>query len=496
LGAKVILHDWNFSGITPRAYLPQLATFLQWSKQHGVLGMYTEWSDGESWYLDGAKYWILMQLMSDPYQDVELLWKQYCDDMYGAGSEPMYLLFRHFHNAFLYAPGRISFGDMPRQEPTLFGPDELAYERGLLEKAQAKTKDDPLIQARLAKVLHYFRAHELFAEATAMPSQLDREYSGDGINKPLLAFYVNDDGAKLAEAIDYYNNKLSVPPDSHRIADLLGLGTSYINNYTRGFAALLKTIRTQALQGVDLNSVDAARLQSIETNSKKILHDNLPAKYLPARVQQFDDILSKSLLIPRADKLPAIDGDLSDAVWKTAAPLTGFTARDTLLPSTDATEGKIMRVGDDLVIGITAHQKGDIWAQTTADVKTGAKIWRESGCEFFFGPVDNQEKSPYAQYVVNVLGAYQGFGTAANNRDGVQVAVNLDKANGVFTMEVVFPLRTALYDYSTQKVLSFNAARNVFTRNSYEGDVTLGWYPIFYTATVPESRGLIFFTAR
>jgi hypothetical protein len=43
------------------------------------------------------------------------------------------------------------------------------------------------------------------------------------------------------------------------------------------------------------------------------------------------------------------------------------------------------------------------------------------------------------------------------------------------------------------KVLSFNIARNVFTSNSYESDVTLGWYPIFYTATVPESRGLIFF---
>ncbi len=103
------------------------------------------------------------------------------------------------------------------------------------------------------------------------------------------------------------------------------------------------------------------------------------------------------------------------------------------------------------------------------------------------------EKSPYAQYVVNVLGAYQGFNNAANNREGVQVGVKLDKEKGVYTMEVVFPLKTALYDYSQQKVLSFNAARNVFTSNSYEGDVTLGWYPIFYSPTYPESRGLIFF---
>ncbi|MEO6906521.1 MAG: DUF4838 domain-containing protein [Abditibacteriaceae bacterium] len=493
LGAKVILHDWDFSGITPRSYLPQLATFLQWSKQHGVLGMYTEWSDGESWYLDGAKYWILMQLMSDPYQDVSLLWKQYCDDMYGAGSKPMYRLFSNFRDVFMYAPGRINFGDMPREEPTLYGPELLAYERGLIEKAQGETQNDPLAQERLAKVMHYFRAHELFAEATATPARLDREYTGDGINKPLLDFYVNDDGTKLAEAIDYYNNKLTVPPDSHKIADMLGLGTSYVNNYTRGFASLLQIIRAQALQGVDLNNVDAAKVQHIDAKAKQILHDNLPQKYLPARVAQFEDILNKALYIPRVDKMPVIDGDLSDPEWKNAAPLTGFTARDTLLPSTDTTVGKIMRVGDNLVIGITAHQKGDIWAVTPADIKTGARIWRESGCEFFFGPVDDQDKSPYAQYVVNVLGAYQGFSSASNNREGVQVAVKLDKDKGMFTMEVVFPLKTALYDYSQQKVLSFNIARDVYTRNSYESDVMLGWYPIFYTATVPQSRGIIFF---
>jgi hypothetical protein len=42
-------------------------------------------------------------------------------------------------------------------------------------------------------------------------------------------------------------------------------------------------------------------------------------------------------------------------------------------------------------------------------------------------------------------------------------------------------------------VLTFNVARDVFTRNSYEADAIIGWYPIFYTTTVPESRGLIFF---
>jgi hypothetical protein len=494
LGAHVILHDWDFSGITPRSYLPQLATFLQWSKQHGVLGMYTEWTDGESWYLDGAKYWILMQLMSDPYQDVELLWKQYCDDMYGAGDEAMYRLFSNFRDIQMYAPGRISLADLPRQEPTLYGPEDLAYERSLIEKAQAEAKNDPLIQERLAKVMRFFRAHELFAQATAKPAQLDRQFTGTGIDKPLLDYYVNDDGTKLAEAIDYYDHDLTIPPDTRKVEDMLGLRASLINNYTRGLATLLRTIWSQTLQGENLDNLDAAKVQKIDARAQKILHDNLPQKYLPQRVQQFDGILGKPAFIPRVKTLPVIDGDLSDPIWKKAAPLSGLTARDTLLPSAgNDTEGKIMRVGDDLVIGITARQKGDIWAVTPKTVETGARIWRESACDFFFGPVDDQEKSPYAQYVVNALGAYQGFAAAQNNREGVQIAVHLDKAKGVFMIEAVLPLKTALYDYSQAKVLSFNVERYVYTRNSYESDVTLGWYPIFYTATVPESRGLIFF---
>jgi len=99
-------------------------------------------------------------------------------------------------------------------------------------------------------------------------------------------------------------------------------------------------------------------------------------------------------------------------------------------------------------------------------------------------------KPPYAQYVINALGAFRGFGEAKDNREGVRVAVKLDKANGLYTLEAALPLKAKGYDCTAEKALSFNVARNVFTRDSYSPEVTLGWYPIFYTPTRPESRGL------
>ncbi|MBM4045248.1 MAG: DUF4838 domain-containing protein, partial [Planctomycetes bacterium] len=178
LGGKWWIHDWCFSGVSPRSYLRQYGAFLQWGHQNGMLGAYIEWTPGESWYLDGAKYWILMQLMSDPYQDVDLLWKRHCEDMYGTASETMYRFFAHFADRYVYAPNHIGLDDLPRQEPAMHTAEDLAYQRSLLEKAAGLTKDDSLAQQRLACVMRYFRAHELFAQATAEPHRLDFTFKG------------------------------------------------------------------------------------------------------------------------------------------------------------------------------------------------------------------------------------------------------------------------------------------------------------------------------
>ncbi|HOD82869.1 MAG: hypothetical protein BWX88_03169 [Planctomycetes bacterium ADurb.Bin126] len=494
LGARWMIHDWCFSGVSPRNYMHQYAAFLQWAAQNGMIGAYVEYSPGESWYLDGAKYWILAQLLADPYQDVDLLWKQYCRDMFGPAGELMYRFHQHFQDKFVHAPEHIMLADVPRQEPALFSPDDLAYQRSLLEGAIRLTAGDELIQQRLAKVLRYFRAHELFAQATYLPNKLDRQFAGEGINKPLLAFYVNDDGSKLDEAIRYYHTRRTVAPDDNYMEVRLGMPVSYVNNYTRPLAGLLGTIRRQTLGDAASNKADRASARAIVDRSVALLRENLPERRIDDRVRLLEGILGKMLWVPAVGpgEGPKIDGDLSDACWAKAAVLDDFTERDTLRRSKHQTRGKLLRCGDKLLLAVECRQDGPIWAQSPKDTLTGTHIWRESGIEAFFGPATAEDPPPYAQYVINAFGAFRGFGQAKDNRDGVQVEVKLDTDQGVFVIEAALPLKAGSYDYAACKTLTFNVGRMIYTRDSYESDVIVGWYPIFRTISDPASRSLIF----
>jgi hypothetical protein len=495
LGASWMIHDWCFSGVSPRSYLRQYAGFLQWAKQNRMIGAYVEYSPGESWYLDGAKYWILAQLLADPHQDVDLLWKQYCDDMFGPAGETMFRFFQHFQDKFVYAPDLIVLADLPRQEPAMHTPEDLAFQRGLLERAVATTKDAPLIQERLAKITRYFRAHELFAQATHVPHRLHWTFRGEGINRPLLAFYVNDDAGKLDEAIRYYHRERTVPPDDNYMDVRLGLHVSYVNNYTRGFAALLRTMRSMAVGEADLAKLDQAAVEQIVARSQKILRENLPQQRLKPRVQLFERILGKMLWIPSVDRKPAIDGNLGDEVWSQAAPLEDFTERDTLRRPVHETKGRVLRVGDRLIFALTCRQVGPIWAQSPKETLTGTHIWRESGVEIAFGPLPGpKDDAPaFAQYDINAFGAFRGFHAAKDNRQDVEVAVRLDKDKGEYVIEAALPLRAPGHDYTRHKALTLNVARMVYSGDSFESDVTLGWHPVFVTISDPASRGLVFF---
>ncbi|MEO6906423.1 MAG: DUF4838 domain-containing protein, partial [Abditibacteriaceae bacterium] len=496
LGAKWFIHDWNFAGVSPRLYSKPYADFLRWGRAHGMLGAYVEYSPGEHWYLDGAKYWILTQILANPDLDTDTLWKTYCDEMYGAASGDMYKLFTNFQDVYAHAGSLITPADLPRQTPALFSPKDLAYERGLLEDAVAKTKNDADIQARLVAVMRQFRGHELFAEAVYEPNYLDVTWKGTGVNKPLLDFYVNDDASKLTEAIDYYNTKFTVPPDSNFMSKGLGLLPSLINNYTRGYGDLLQQIRTVAATRVDTKLKGQARVDALNAASIKLVQENLPAKHQPEQVQKLEGILGKSMLIPTVSLMPTIDGDLSDVVWQQAAPLNDWTLMGTFAIPQDKTEGKIMRVGDKLVIALKAEQAGTIFADTQPETTTGTRIWHESAFEIFLSPLpkpgEDVSDTKYAQYVINARGAFRGFGLARDNRDGVEVAAKFDPEDHQFTIEAAIPLKAAGYDFTNDKTLLFNIARDVNSSSKQDLDASISWYPVM-TDSYADSRTAVYF---
>jgi hypothetical protein len=48
-----------------------------------------------------------------------------------------------------------------------------------------------------------------------------------------------------------------------------------------------------------------------------------------------------------------------------------------------------------------------------------------------------------------------------------------------------------LYDYTAQRALSFNISRYPFSADTFNSKERLGWAPSFFSASYPESRGLI-----
>ncbi len=497
-GAKFLIHDWSFGGVSPRSYTRSLARFLQWGAAHGMIGTYFEWSDGQNWYLDGPRYWMLMRLISDPFADVNQLLKTYCDDMYGAGSEAMFQFFSHFEDKYAYAHETIELMDFPRQEFALYGPDDLRYQHDLLKRARALTLADPQIQQRLDLVDRYWLAHQKFAEATYEPVKRRAEFrrSGQqGLNRELLKFYATDDRSRLRDALDYYRTKRTIPPDIPSRGEILrAMDIAYTATYSQPLAEQLRVIRTLSTQEVPEGAAD--RTKALNNASARILREALPG--VPAhQVKELERLISKNLEVPVSSSGPELDGDLSDPVWREAAILDGFTVMNVLDTPVEATRARMLRFGDHLYLGIECEQKGgEIWAATSKDTPAGTRIWAESGVEAIFGPVNGPEGKapPFAQYVVNANGAFRGFVEAADQREGVAVASRLDKANGRFVIEVRLPLKGPMYDYSKLRELSFTLIRNVFYKDSYSSVETSAWNPMFLTGRSIESRGTLYFS--
>lgn len=478
-GAGWFFHDWRFSGVTPRNDLPEVAEFLRWAAEHKCLGAYYEYSPEQNFYLDGAYYWILMRLTSDPDLEVDALWKQYCGDMFGHGAAKMTAFYKTFETKQQTAIGVLKIlGDMPRQECVLYSPADVAAQRALLEEAIASTRDEPLAQQRLGQVMRHFRAHELFALATNPPFMLNKAAPESGLNQPLLAYYVNDDGSGIAEAIRYYQEERNIPPATGELEMRLGYLPTVIANHSNGIDSLLKSIQQQAQTAIGESLTGQARVTALREKSVALLRANLPEKSRPERVRFFEQLLDKTIFVPRVATLPKIDGVLDDEVWKSAADLDGFSIRSSILPTKHVTRGKVLRVGDRLVVGLTCQQEGPIWAQTPRETLTGTHIWRESGVEISFGPSDPAaDRKASAQYDINALGAFRGFFAAADHRQDVEVAVKLDEAAKQYIIEAVLPLKTDQYDCTQAPDLSFNIVRMIYARDSYGADELLSWHP-------------------
>jgi hypothetical protein len=322
------------------------------------------------------------------------------------------------------------------------------------------------------------------------------QFKQPGVNRKLLAYYVNEDGRAVAEAYDYVTREMTQPPDDHEMEATLGAHASYASTYSLGINSLLEQCRGPAIRAADLTTIDAAGFWNLATEAKRTLRANLPGKFREDRARFFESMLEKNLVIPTVKTIPVIDGDLSDEVWGSAVELKGFTERGTYRTSRHGTTGRVMRVGDALVFGIECRQVGPIVVGTKKEIMSGGRLWKESSVEFHFGvpAAKSGEAATMAQYIVNANGAFQGFRVARDNREGCLVEVRKDDGKGVYTIEAAFPLKAPGYDFTPSRVLLLNLMRDVFTSvpATQAEDAIITWYPTPYTCYKDDSLGLVY----
>lgn len=505
-GASWVLHDWFFSGVSPRIYSNTWATFLQWGAANGMKGIYTEWSPGQYWYLDGANYWVQRELLTDPYQNADGLWRTYCRDMFGPAAETMHSFYNIMAQKQLYIDDHVNgSADSAKYDFAAYFPHEIAALRKLLQDAIATTEDDEKIQKRLAAVQRYFVNFEQLNAAAGEPYRLNhraiQQGQGSKLNKEALAYYLNDDPSKMSDALNYFDHKLTIAPDEYYIGPILGEPQTLRNAYAAALGTILQVSQAMALENVDTSKPSPALINKLQKATDQVLDDNLPKKYDPKRLAQIKAIAGRFLFIPKVELKSekdqiVIDGDLSDAAWKNGTVLDGFTKADVIIPSPDGNtaKGYILRVGDQLLIGLTMQQPNGVWALTTPDVHTGTRIWRESCVQIFMGPHgDTSKKAPNIQYIVNALGAFRGFNLASDNRENVTAAGKIAEDKKSYTIEISLPLKVeGKYDLTKDKTLTFNIMREAHYKQSYGTDERSGWYPIFFSSQWPESRGVTF----
>jgi len=195
-------HDWAYGlgYLIPRIYSHyEQRTFLEMEKM-GVPIRYAYSELGVNWGLDGPKAYLLAKLWQDPRIDLDAELRRFCDDLFGAASEPMYQYFTLLETLYCEHLNRRTEQKLYRWNRQFKGwtAEErgmLVRARGHLEQASELAAADELAKQRIDLFSRTLRLTEYLVEIgnAAVPAQ-----------------------AKIAEAQEYV--KEAIAPDLMTVA--------------------------------------------------------------------------------------------------------------------------------------------------------------------------------------------------------------------------------------------------------------------------------------
>ncbi len=108
-------HDW-YRGegyLVPRIYCDYHAKFMRHVKKSKREFYFQHIEAYPNWGLDGPKYWVLAQLQWDPDRDVDALWRQFCEDLFGPAADHVFNYFATLRRWYVQQSVPEGFGGSP-----------------------------------------------------------------------------------------------------------------------------------------------------------------------------------------------------------------------------------------------------------------------------------------------------------------------------------------------------------------------------------------------
>lgn len=211
--AKVLgNHEWaeGMMFLIPRLYPRLEQQFMRYCREHGGDMVFQHAEEYPHWGLDGPKPYFSARLWWNPDTDVDALWKQFCGDMFGEASQPMYEYFTTLEQLWVALNGKSKRKLRKWDNQFLTDAEDrrtIQQCRALLDQARTLAKGSEEKQ-RLELFSKSFRLSEqLFSLAAAKPADAAKveeakRYARETLLPDPMTFYRRGNGEAFLEYVD------------------------------------------------------------------------------------------------------------------------------------------------------------------------------------------------------------------------------------------------------------------------------------------------------
>jgi len=455
---RLALHAWHvdFNGADyPRLELKSTKGFLTFFHESGGVSYHGE--EYVSFGFDGPKTWITSQLLWDVSQDPGTLLQQFCDDCFGKAAAPMRRYFETMEDAWnTNTSDQVSVWCLSVPIDKVVTPAALEEcARSLDEALALATTDKERRRIEHLRKAFFFTRYAYFLERgknNCARIALERDLTPGMFLE--LAARLNESAFAREALTAYMKERLIGDPIMFLGAGVRRGGEREPKRIEPLYCEIASTLTVRLAREIlkaakpSPGAFTAASRERYAVLSKDTLarigeQPTFQGVAWERFNKQVNNFLAASVVVPKRQAAPKLDGTIDADEWKDAPVLTGFyqhTRRGSL--DSKAKFQTEVRLGYDdqsLYVAYRLTEKDVKHLASTYDKRDG-KVWRDDSADFTILP-PNMPKDKGRQYIVNPQGAVFDRivdGNAAWNSKYI-LKTGVDQESNAWVLEMAIP---------------------------------------------------------